>query len=234
MYLRRLETLQDARRQFEQAIALDPDYAEAYVALAENILLLSINHNALTRDEAYELTQENLDEAFRLNPDLADAYAAEGLLKTQRWSESRIGDENVEAGAAFENAISLNPNHAQAYMWFASLRDAEQRYEDSIALYHRSMQLDPLARIPCANLPTLYAQQGPNDVALKLWLDAIEIHPEWPTPYGYISVHLLGMGRLDEALAWNVAARDLSTDPTFGGNVGVGIYIQFHCCPVKG
>jgi tetratricopeptide (TPR) repeat protein len=227
LYLRRLETLQQARVQFEQAIELDPDYAEAYAALAESILLLSINHNALTRDEAYALTQANLDEAFRLNPDLADAYAAEGLLKTQKWSETRIGPENVEAAAAFEYAISLNPNYAQAYMWFASLRDAEQRYEDAIALYHRSMQLDPLARIPYANLPTLYAQQGQNDVALKLWFDAIEIHPEWPTPYQYMAVHLLGMGRLDEALAWYVKARELSTDPALGGNIGVGIYIQF-------
>ena len=75
------------------------------------------------------------------------------------------------------------------------------------------MKLDPLARIPYANLPTLYAQQGQNDVALKLWLDAIEIHPEWPTPFQYISVHLAGLGRVDEALAWNIAAQSLSTDP---------------------
>ena len=226
LYLRRLETLQEARRQFEQAIELDPDYAEAHAALAEVNLLLFINHNAFTRDEAYELAQANLDEAFALNPDLADAYATEGLLKTNMWQKNRLGPENIEAAEAYEYAISLNPNLARAYMWFASLRDSEGRYEDSIALYHRAMQLDPLARIPYANLPALYAQQGQNDVALQLWLDAIEIHPEWPTPYQYIAVHLLGLGRLDEALAWYVKARELSTDPGLGGNVGVGIYIQ--------
>ena len=227
LYLRRLETLQEARRQFEQAIELDPGYAEAYAALAESYLLLFINHNVVSREEAYELAQANLDEAFRLNPDLADAYATEGLLKTNIWRRDRVGPENVDAAAAFEYAIYLNPNHAQAYMWFASLRDDEGRYEDSIALYHRSMQLDPLARIPYASLPTLYAQQGQNDVALKLWLDAIEIHREWPTPYQYIALHLFKLGRLDEALAWNAKARELSTDPTFGANIGVGVYMQF-------
>jgi len=227
LYLRRLETLQQARLQFEQAIELDPDYAEAYAALAESAILLFINHRALNQDEAYELAQTNLDEAYRLDPNLADTYATEGLLKSHIWLRTRVGTENVEAEAAFEYAISLNPNHARAYMWFASLRDAEQRYEDSIALYHRAMQLDPLARIPYSNLPLLYAQQGQNDVALKLWLDAIEIHPEWPTPYQYIAVHLYGMGRLDEAYAWNLAARDLSTDPAQGGNIGVGIFVQF-------
>ncbi len=54
LYLRRLETLQEARQQFEQAIELDPDYAEAYVALAECSLLLFVNHNALTREEAFQ------------------------------------------------------------------------------------------------------------------------------------------------------------------------------------
>lgn len=227
LYLRRLETLQEARVQLEQAIALDPDYAEAYVALAESVLLLYINHNAIPREEAFAIAQSNLDRAFALNSELADAYATLGLLKTEQWSRTRLGTENTEAEVAFEYAISLNPNHAQAYMWFASLRDDEQRYEDAIALYHRSMQLDPLGRIPYSNLPTLYAQQGQNDVAIKLWHDAIEIHPEWPTPYAYIATHLLGMGRLDEALAWNVKARELSTDPAYSINVAVGTYVAF-------
>ncbi len=227
LYLRRFETLQAARRQFEQVIELDPNYAEAYVALAECALLLFINHNALSRAEAYAIAQENLDKAFDLNAELADAYATLGLLKTNQWSQTRLGSENAEAEAAFEYAISLNPNHAQAFMWFASLRDEEQRYEDAIALYHRSMQLDPLGRIPYSNLPALYAQQGQNEVALKLWLDATEIHPEWPTAYGYIAAHLFGMGRLDEALAWNVRTRELSTDPTLFANVDVGVHMQF-------
>ena len=226
LYLRRLETLQEARRQFEQAVELDPAYAEAYVGLAESLVLLNINHNAIPMEFAFESAQQNLDRAFSLNPDLADAYAVQGLLKSLQWSQTRIGSENVEAEAAFEYAISLNPNHAQAYMWFASLRDNEQRIEDAIALYHRSMQLDPLARIPYSNLPLLYAQQGQNAVALKLWLDAIEIYPEWPTVYAYLAAHLFGMGRLDEALAWNEKAQELSTDPALGIQIAFGVYAQ--------
>jgi len=219
--------LQEARRQFEQAIELDPEYAEAYVALAECNLLLAINHNALPREDALQVARDNLDEALRLNPELSDAYATEGLLKTNIWTQTRIGPENAEAEIAFEYAISLNPNNAQAYMWFASLRAEEQRYEDSIGLYHRSMRLDPLARVPYSNLPTLYAQLGQNDVAVKLWLKAIEIHPEWPTPYQLLATHLMGMGRLDEAYAWNLISEELGSDATAGGNIGVAISLQF-------
>lgn len=227
LYLRRLETLQQARNQFERAVQLDPDYAEAHVGLAESVLLLYINHMAVSREEAYELTQRSLDTALELDPDLADAYATLGLFKTSVWAKLHDEEAKREAEAAFERALLLNPNHARAYMWFASLRDAEQRLEESIAFYHRSLRLDPLARIPLSNLPTLYAQMGQNDIALKLWLDAIEIHPEWPTPYHYIAVHLLGMGRLDEALAWHKKARSLSADEAMGGNIAIDVYLQF-------
>jgi tetratricopeptide (TPR) repeat protein len=140
---------------------------------------------------------------------------------------ARIGDGNLEAEAAFEQAIGLNPSNAQAYMWFASLRAAEQRFEDAIGLYHRSMQLDPLGRVPYSNLPTLYAQLGQNEIAIKLLLEAMEIHPDWPTPYQILALQLVGLGRLDEALAWNLAAQEMSDDPSINGNIAVGIYMQF-------
>jgi TolB-like protein/Tfp pilus assembly protein PilF len=227
LYLRRLETTEEARLQFEQAIAIDPDYADAYVGLAESAILLAINHAAIPFAEAAEIAEENLDRALSLNPELSDAYATLGLLKNNVWLQTRIGTENLEAEAAFEQAIGLNPNNAQAYMWFASLRTSEQRYEDAIGLYHRSMQLDPLGRVPYSNLPTLYAQLGQNEIAIKLLLEAIEIHPDWPTPYQLIALQLAGMGRLDEALAWNLAAQDLSDDPSITGNLAIGIYLQF-------
>ena len=224
--LRRLDTLLKARENFEQAIAFDPEYAAAYAGLADTTLLLMINHQALSQDEAVEIASTNIDKALDLDPQLADAYATKGLLETTVWSRTRVGNGNVAAEAAYRRAIELNPNHASAYMWFAGLRDAEERDEEAIELYQRSMELDPLGRIPYTNLPTLYAQRGKNQEAIRLWLDAIEIHPEWPMPYRFLATHLLGMGRLDEAFAWNVEAATLSDDST-GNFLNVRIYLEF-------
>ena len=57
LYTRRLETLQKAREQFEAAIDLDPDYAEAYAGLAESVLLLLNNHQALAPDDAFAIAR---------------------------------------------------------------------------------------------------------------------------------------------------------------------------------
>jgi TolB-like protein/tetratricopeptide (TPR) repeat protein len=212
--LRRLEPLRRARESFEQAIAYDPNYAAAYAGLAESVLLLENNHQDLPQDEAFEIARQNLDKALELDPDLADAYAVKGLLESKAWQQTRIGNGNIKAEAAFRRAIELNPNHASAYMWFASLRDGEERDDEAIELFQRSMELDPLGRVPYTNLPTLYAQRGKNNEAIRLWLEAMQIHPEWPTPTQFLAQHLAGLGRLDESMAWIERSVEMSSDQT--------------------
>lgn len=224
LYQRRLETLREAREQFSEAIALDPKYAEAYAGLAEATLLLLINHSDLPQQDAIRVASSNLERALALDPNLADAYAVLGLLKTTIWSHAMTGGENVEAETAFNRALAINANHASAYMWFASLRDAEERLDDAIALYQKALDVDPLARIPYSNLPQIYAKKGEHAEAMKLWLEAVRIHSDWPVIYQYISVELCALGRLDEAYAWDRKARELTADPSIAGDMQLSIF----------
>ncbi len=226
VYKRRLETLLQAREQFEQATELDPEYAEAYAGLADSVILLFNNHAAISREEMLTVAEPALDKALSLDPELADAYASLGLLKHQIWGETRSGPELEESEAAYLRAIALNPNHPRAYMWFALVRTEQQRFDEAIELYHQALRVDPLGRIPYVNLPGLYAQMNRNDDALDLYIKAVHIHPEWPTAYLNLSAHLQGLGRLDESIAWGMRGRELSTDPLAGANL-VASYVEF-------
>ncbi len=226
LYTRRLDTLQIAREQFEQAIALDPDYAEAHNGLAESVLLLLNNHQAISTIEAFAVAETSIDTALSLNPDLADAHATQGLLKQKLWEETRNGPGLEEAAACFVSALELNPNNASAYMWFAATRSTQHRTEEAIELYHESLRVDPLGKIPYANLPALYAERGQNDEALDLYIKAIEIHPDWPMAYQNLARHLNGLGRMDEAVAWGMKIQELSVDPIAGAPM-VAAYIEF-------
>ncbi len=226
LYKRLLDTMQKAREQFEAAIALDPDYAEAYNGLAESVLLLLNNHQAISANEAFDIAEVAVNKALSLNPDLADAHATLGLLKSMMWQVNRSGPGLEEAAASFVTALDLNPNNASAYMWFASARATQQRIEEAIELYHESLRVDPLGKIPYANLPGMYAQRGQNEEALKLYVKAVEIHPDWPTAYQNLAFHLNGLGRLDEAVAWAVKGKELSVDPIAGSPI-IFAYIEF-------
>lgn len=223
---RQLETAILARSQFEQAVKLDPDYSEAYSGLADSVLLLHINHSAVSADEAYALAQENLNTALALDAENADAYASLGLLKQNIWHKTRNKSLMKEAATAFQTALQLNPNHARATMWYAGLKASEHKLKEAIALYQRALEIDPLARIPYANLPGLYAAMGRNQEALDKWLDAARLHPNWPTPYQNLAHHLRGLGRYDESLAWTLKAMGLDTDP-LAGSQAIDIYMIF-------
>jgi tetratricopeptide (TPR) repeat protein len=111
-------------------------------------------------------------------------------------------------------------------MWFATVRDNQRRIEEAINLYHESLRVDPLGKIPYANLPGLYAQRGQNQEALDLYIKAVEIHPDWPTAYRNLATHLQGLGRMDEAVAWGRKGAELSADP-LGGASMTGAYMEF-------
>ena len=86
--------------------------------------------------------------------------------------------------------------------------------------------IDPLSRIPYVNLPQLLAMEGQTERTTELLLQAIKLFPDWGTPYTYLSNHMLGLGRLDEAVAWAVRGESFSEDPMAGINV-IGAYIEF-------
>jgi len=223
---RRFETLQEARRQFEQAIAVDPEYAQAYAGLAETILVTLSNHQSIDPAEAFELSGQAIGRALEIDDQLAEAHAAKGLLEYSQWSATRTGDGNLKAAESFQHAIKLNPNLSNSYVWFSSLRESQGDVESAIELLTKAMHVDPLGRIPYVNLPNYYAMQGESEKAIHLLIKAIDIFPGWSMPYTYMANQLQGLGRLDEAVAWTMRAVTMTEDPMTGGSA-MGIYVEF-------
>lgn len=223
---REFATLINAREHFENAIRLDSGYAQAHSALAETVLIMLANHQSIGREEAFEIANTHIVEALRIDPELAQAYAARGLMQMMQWEVTRLGPGNQESAASFEQALSLNPNLVDAYVWFSSLRRAEGDISAAIDLLSKALTIDPLGRIPYVNLPSLLAIEGQTERTTELLLNAIKLFPEWEMPYQYLSNHMLGLGRLDEAVAWGLAAARISEDPMTGGPL-LGVYQEF-------
>ena len=223
---RRFQTLISARQKFEEAIALDPDYAQAYAALAETVIVLHTNHKAISLIDASEFASAAVNRALELDPDNAEAYAVRGLIGATTWQQTRVGSGNIRAADDYRKALQLNSNLANAYVWFSSLRENENDIDGAIELLAVALERDPRNRIPFVNLPGLFALQGRIDACTDLLVRAMEFFPNWEMPLGYLSIHLQKLGRLDESVAWSVEHARKSDDPLAGSNA-IGIYRLF-------
>jgi TolB-like protein len=96
---------------FNQAIAKDPNYALAYVGLADSYLLLS-SFAAVSPGESLPPARSALKKALELDDSLAEAHASFGLLATLELDLHRAINE-------LKRAVELKPNYATAHHWLA-------------------------------------------------------------------------------------------------------------------
>jgi TolB-like protein len=133
-------TIEGAVREFEMAIALDPDYALAHAELAVATLLLRRRqYGDLTITEALARAAPHVEQAMALDPNLAEAHAASGFFV---W----IQNNNEEALTHFEKAVEINPNYSIVYVWMADLLSGRLgRYVEAFRAVEKALQLDPLS-----------------------------------------------------------------------------------------
>lgn len=140
----------------EQAVALDPSYAQAHAALARSLILVWGYSGSAARDEGNQLAraEQAAFKALALDPKLSDAHGAYGNLL--RMTE-RPGAEDE-----YKRALELNPNNSIVAHDYAVLLSSQPgRQADVDALGERALELDPRSAIVWTNhLGRVLAKQG--------------------------------------------------------------------------
>jgi len=192
-----IESLNSAIKGFEEALSLDPDFALAYVGLADAYLTLSANFlGGLSTDESIALAEPPLKKALALDSSLGQAYAAVGLLREQQGM--------LEAAEeAYEKAISLQPNYSRVFLLYGRMRWDQNRREEALALLQKALALDPYSAPVNFAIARAHDESGEFDEALARYLRVVEIEPDHAFAYVYIAaIHYLVHGRADESLIW--------------------------------
>ncbi len=123
---------------YNQAIALDTNYALAYVGLADSYALLS-SFGFMPPTEAIPKARDFARRALSLDDSLAEPHATLGYVSSQY---------NYDfAGAELElkRAIELNPNYAMAHQWYGEMLSYVGRYDEAAAEYRRALEIEPLS-----------------------------------------------------------------------------------------
>ncbi|MGH8101926.1 MAG: tetratricopeptide repeat protein [Chthoniobacterales bacterium] len=131
--------LREAADAFDQAVKLDPNYAQALGSLAVTELLFPAYHLD-SMEASLPRAESAAKRALALDPNTASAYVALGLADTFRcqWPE---------AEQAFEHALSLAPGDAEAVNQYGQFLSTVGQGELSLREMDRAQQLDPLSPI---------------------------------------------------------------------------------------
>jgi TolB-like protein/Tfp pilus assembly protein PilF len=152
---------------YRQAIALDPEFARAWEGLAA---VYSI-YNAWVADEVDHdpLAKEAAEKAIGLDSSLSLAYAVLG--ETDR---RVVGGNNIVAALAnYERALANDPKNTTALLWRGTSYRDLGRFDAAIDDLSKCLEIDP-GYLNCKqHLATLYAIQGDDHTALRLFEEAI-------------------------------------------------------------
>lgn len=133
---------------YQQAVAADPRYAVAYTGIADSYISLALPEalqEALPPEEAFPQAQAAALRALSLDDTLAEAHASLGHIKFQ-YERDWPGAERE-----FRRALELNPNYANAHLWYALSLLWLGRLDESLDQVRRARELDPLSLVINAN-----------------------------------------------------------------------------------
>ena len=185
---------ENAKTYFERAIALDPNYAQAYAGLADSYQL-SANGDRRVREEYYAKAKQLAQRALELDPTLAEAHASLGLIAMNgHWDWATAERE-------FKQAIKLDPNYATAHQWYASYLAAQGRSEDALAEIERARQLDPLSSVINNYVGEILVFARRFAEAEEKLKETVKLNPGFHHAHTWLSRVYALQGRYDEALA---------------------------------
>ena len=190
------------RESFEQAIALDPSYAQAYAGLS---LYYSFGAaNAIFSPAAWPPAEETERKALSLDETLGEAWnsrAAVELYYKRNWTA---------AEQAFKRGADLNPNFGDIRHHYGLCLALMGRYEEGLAQMNRAMQLDPF-------FPGLHLHHGrviflmrDYDRAVAQFARMLELYPDYAAAHEYFGDACEMKGMEHEAITQWAAALALS------------------------
>ena len=149
-----ISSLKEARKYFEQAIGIAPDFSKAFIALADTILLMSDGSKDfafLEPEIATKLAQRYLDQALVKTQILPQAFATQGIVFER--------DGKLEqALASYNKATELNPSLAIAFQHKYGLLSKIGRRQEALTALQTALKLNP---------ESSYLQQMSNNEYLK-------------------------------------------------------------------
>src|SRR5882724_941915 len=196
---------------FEQAIAVDPNYALAYAGVADGYVWLP-GYTAGTPRDCYPKAAAAAKKALELDDTLAEARTS---LALAIWLYDFDASQSIRE---FQRAIELNPNYAIAHQQYGNnTLSALGRFDDAIVEGKRAVELDPLSLVINTDLGSDYNYARRYDEAVAQLHKTLEMDPGFYIAHLVLGQVLDAKGDRDAAIVECQKARALNDDPSVLG-----------------
>jgi len=207
---RTAETVDQALIEFQRAAELDPQFALAWVGIAE-AAQLALRVSDMDRPEAIQLSQEAVEKALAINDRLGEVQLARATLILLK-----RGD-NEEREAALKLAIELSPGYAQAWQSYSAfVSNFPRRLHEALELAEKAAELDPLSPAIQNQVISVLRQLGHLAEAEQRLSRLIEQDPGFAASYEEMADIKYELGQFDESIRWLHKAQSLDA-----GNIGL-------------
>ena len=212
-YQMRRSALQYARRMFDRAIEIDPNFARAHAGVADCCSFLYMYWDGSKAN--LEAADASSQRALELDPAGAEAHTSRGVALTLR-------RDYEAARREFDNALSLDPKLFEAHYFYARACLIEGKFEEALAHYRDAwkvrpedyqailLSMDALAKLGRHEEVLEAAQQG-----LKVADAHLELNPDDARAWYLSAAALMHLGQRDEA--FERSRRASAIDPEDAG-----------------
>jgi TolB-like protein/Flp pilus assembly protein TadD len=199
---RTAQNLKKGIDQFQRAADKDPNYALAYVGLADCYLLLE-DYVGTPASETYPKAKAFAQRALQFDSSLAEAHTSLAYVYSNLWQWEQAEEE-------FKRAIKLNPNYPTAHHWYYLYLLDFGRIDEAMAEIKRAHELDPLSLVIGTTLTYAYFVEGDVNSSIAQGKRVIDLDPNFPRAHEYLGLAYLKQGRHSEAIAELEKAVELS------------------------
>jgi predicted TPR repeat methyltransferase len=157
-----LGQLEAAVKRFEQALAIQPDYADARYNLG----------NSLKELGQLEAAVKSYEQALAVKPDYAEAHSNLGLIHHE------LGQ--LEAAVKrYEQALAIKPDYAEAYYNLGITLNELGQLEAAVKHYEQALAIKPDCAEVHNNLGNTFQKLGQLDAAVKHYEQALAIKADY-------------------------------------------------------
>jgi len=199
--LRTRQGLERAIIEFGRAIALEPNYADAYAELARTYSLATVVGLGSPADTMRQ-ARDAAVKALQIDDSAATAHTTLGVV------HAHFEYDWAAAEREFHRGIELNPSDAYAHLFYSnSLLSPLGRHDEAIVEMNRAARLDPLSAPVDSFVGRSYVWARRYEEALARMLEATRRHPNFPLNHVRLAHLYPYLGRFEDAIAEETKAR---------------------------